>query len=162
MSEGGHKTSPYKFEEDFMFVENITTDYASVTQFIECQPLVEHSTLSLWFAEPLHVRRESLRNLRILDVSLHSASIIALGRHITHLKINSNAHNMNNATHWANLLDLDSAALRAVVGLSLQTSSSLPAGKVGCPHVEPRTIATGCLCESYAMLVKLGAAKGFD
>ncbi|KAG9225236.1 hypothetical protein CCMSSC00406_0007067 [Pleurotus cornucopiae] len=69
----------------------------------------------MWFAGPLHIPRENLQNLRILEVSLHSASSIILGQHITHLKINSNAYNMNNATHWSNLLNMDPEALRNVV-----------------------------------------------
>ncbi len=112
---GGHKKPPFKYEEDFHFAENITADYATFARFIESQPLVEHLTLSMWFAGPLHIARESLQNLRILEASLHSASSIILGRHITHLKINSNAHNMNNATHWSNLLHMDPEALRNVV-----------------------------------------------
>lgn len=112
---GGHKKPPFKYEDDFHFAENITADYITFARFIESQPLVEHLTLSMWFAGPLHISRENLQNLRILEVSLHSASSIILGRHITHLKINSNAYNMNNATHWSNLLNMDPEALRNVV-----------------------------------------------
>ncbi|KAF4570910.1 hypothetical protein EYR36_001822 [Pleurotus pulmonarius] len=112
---GGHKKPPFRYEDDFHFAGNITADYTAFARFIESQPLVEHLTLSMWFAGPLHLPRDSLQNLRILEVSLHSASSIVLGRHITHLKINSNAHNMNNATHWSNLLNTDPQALRNVV-----------------------------------------------
>ncbi|KAF4570908.1 hypothetical protein EYR40_007396 [Pleurotus pulmonarius] len=112
---GGYRRPPFAYREEFSFVEEITADYSLFARFIDSQPFVEQLTLSLWFEGPLHLLRESLQNLRALEVSLHSASSIVLGRHITHLRINSNAHNMNNARHWSHLLGVDREAFRNVV-----------------------------------------------
>ncbi|KAF4596906.1 hypothetical protein EYR38_008297 [Pleurotus pulmonarius] len=112
---GGYRRTPFAYREEFSFVEEITADYSLFARFIDSQPFVEQLTLSLWFEGPLHLLRESLQNLRALEVSLHSASSIVLRRHITHLRINSNAHNMNNARHWSHLLSVDREAFRNVV-----------------------------------------------
>ncbi|KAJ8691345.1 hypothetical protein PTI98_010928 [Pleurotus ostreatus] len=69
---GGYRTSPFLYEEDFIFAENITADYTSVARFMESQLLIEHLTLSLRFVGGLHIHRESLQKLSPFRVKYHT------------------------------------------------------------------------------------------
>ncbi|KAL4265695.1 F-box domain-containing protein [Pleurotus pulmonarius] len=84
---------------------------ASLAQFIESQPLIEYLGLSSWYDGPLRVGLGSLQKLHVLRVSLQTAPSMIVGRHITHLRIETRSHD-DNSPFWSNL---DCEALGSVV-----------------------------------------------